>query len=326
MVVGLDDAVDRDALDPAVVRGWSLARGERTHFHHSGTGHDHRIRPRTGATRQAVYCCSKALLAVAALRAHDRGQLSIDEPVGDVLAVEDPDVARAPIRALMSYGAEVESISPILFRLLPESMRRDVLRSARRRDGARYSEIGSFGLVALALEARVGPLTEVLGATADAYGIDLAETGPPACTWSIVHGTPLPLLGEELERFGGQWLPELNAQLSPTSLCRILDGLYADANGAGRLLTSSTASLALLPTGAPAFDPVLGRDSSFTIGLWHDMAAHGFGDLTDSVGIAAQGGVAVAVLDLRTGATTALTADLSVDHTRSSERFLRLTR
>ncbi|MEZ5383482.1 MAG: serine hydrolase domain-containing protein [Microthrixaceae bacterium] len=214
---------------------------------------------------------------------------------------------------LMSHQANLADIDPVLLRLLPVADRHELalreLTSARSsRREARFAAAGG-GVIVLALLDRIlggeDAMTWACDLVADGYGLpadSLFFTCPANelarfdVNWERRGRFPIPLLAEATPEVAQERSPDFGLYATTEALWLILQGIYQDVHGAGRVLAPSTVELMLREHS---------RDSSGRrFGLWWlvEMSTHGLhGAGPRTFGAFGEAGCCIAALDLDSG-------------------------
>ncbi len=239
-----------------------------------------------------VYCAIKPLLAVAVGVLVDRGELSFDDRVADVLG----DVFRWPpfgattIRELLTHRSGMVAPSAVASTILDPDARvaaaldAPPLDEALGPDDSAYSEAAAWivlgAVVEVLVERRLSSWVrdEVLVPLALATELDLEEEpgGSLGLNVTVTRGRRLPLLIERTTALRWDANPGHGGRATMRGLAGILAELDAAERGAGRLLSVAAAQDVLRPEVA-RFDRRLGIRCRFGAGVMCGLADHGFG-------------------------------------------------
>jgi len=288
-----------------------------------GTDHlGERMRVQTGF---CLYCCSKVPLFTAVLATLDSGRLSVDSPLGTVLAGCNDFVGSCTVAELLTQTGGVAVLAGPESRFVPDHMRRTahtwLPESGQAPRGTPAYAISEVGwLAALLLEELSGcsysqavatMSTKVLGDRACTSQTErVAVTFQPEPS----RGAPVPLLNEQSAVVRSQWNPSLGWYAPATALARY--GAELDHAWHGeRSISKDLVRYATAPQIPVSYDVVLGREASYGLGYWTDLKQGGFGIAASDVafGHVAQGGTAFLFVDPERRLSVAGCMDLSLE-------------
>lgn len=289
-------------------------------------GVDHADQARTPDSVACLYCISKVPVAMALLALADRGQLSLDRPVGEVLPDANPFIASCPIDLLMAHRGGVAIFQGPVSRFVPDPMRRVSHTWLSEspdspRGSLRYAVSETAWVMAAIVERITGQhyaeATRSLLDSAFVPGAIRPQTGPLAITYRKLEpdDPPIPVLNEQVAAVRDQWNPALGWYASAGSLAFFGHSLSEAWNGRCSI-SADLVKRATAPFAEAEFDPGLKRDASHGLGVWTELNRfHSISSKlsASSFGHGAQGGASYLIVDPERELSIGLSFDLSLD-------------
>lgn len=234
----------------------------------------------------ATYCLGKPLLTLTVSALIDRGELSFEDRLGDLMDCS-PSIGDLTVEQCLSHQVQF-SIEDGIGALLSDRGDYAVRLSWGHADVADvpvYSEFAAWQLVRLSLESAFETSCEdlaralvlkPLGIEASVHLGEARELGPDRIGVNGAMTQPhrfVPLLAER-----GPWLrwadnPGFGAYMNPTAALSIFVALCRSLDGFGPLSRKTVQRL--VTPGPVHYDTILGRDCSFGVGLFTNMRHFG---------------------------------------------------
>jgi CubicO group peptidase (beta-lactamase class C family) len=274
------------------------------------------VRPSDGAVLQgapgdalrAWYCGGKPVVAAAVGALVAAGVLEFESTLADVLDL-DGWMGGITLGDCLSHRAGLHVLDPRTARIVPESQRDEWARGAAGPTSftvgvdVTYAAFGGWWFLGQAVERVTSqPLEHWCAAHVVApYGVDaddlwvripresFARLRPRIVpNVDVAEGWPIPLLAEACPQVAGEWNPGYGVYATTAAMATWCAGLVGDLDGRGRVMSPEVARAMLSPV-ATGFDPLLGRDVSFGLGVMTCVADHHFGPLPRGSAFASSG-------------------------------------
>lgn len=276
-------------------------------------------RPVEPSDLTALYCSTKPLLAVAALKLVEAGRLHLDTTLAEVLSWLDGHwIGRLSLDQILSHDSNLHRMGLVLPLLVEPDLRAarllELPEEPLEQTGRGYSDVSGWFLLGHVIEAVTGEdfrhHTRVT--VLDRYGIDLRalNLGIPhdrfdawrddiaPNLYRVGDGALHPLATEACRIWACEWNPALSGYGTAAGLAAFYRGLLGDLAGAGVVLAAETLSAAVTP--GPVYpDPRLLRDVAFGHGFMTDLSLFrlGGGPSHRSFGHMGMGGCSVGFAD-----------------------------
>lgn len=267
----------------------------------------------------ALYCSTKPLLAVAALRLVEEERIGLDAEISQMLPWLDGHwIGRLSLRQILSHDSNLHRMGLVLPLLVEPDLRAarlmELPEEPLEQTGRGYSDVSGWFLLGHVVEAVTGQdfrhYTRVT--VLDPYGIDLAalnlgiphdrfdawRTAIAPNLYRVGDGDLFPLATEACRIWACEWNPALSGYGTAAGLAAFYRGLLGDLAGAGAVLASATLSSAVMP--GPVYpDPRLMRDVAFGLGFMTDLSLFrlGGGPSQRSFGHMGMGGCSLGFAD-----------------------------
>lgn len=255
-------------------------------------------RPVVATDLTALYCSTKPVLAIAALRLVEEGVLSLDAELAQSLHwLRGHWIGKLTLAQILSHDSNIHRIGFVLPLLVEPDLRvaklLELPEEPLEQTGRAYSDVSGWFLLGHLIEEVTGLDFRHLARVAvlDRYGIDLralnlgiphdrfdewrSEIAPSL--YRVDDEALRPLATEACRIWACEWNPALAGYGTAAGLVALYRGLLGDLAGAGVVLGSEMLRSATTP-GPVYSDPRLMRDVSFGYGFMTDLTLFRLGD------------------------------------------------
>ncbi len=287
----------------------------------AAVGRTHLHAPYGVDTLSALYCTGKPLVTLGVLALIDADELSLDDRLGDV--IDDLPVgwmADRTVHQVLAHTAGLHVVNTILARVIPERSRAQWLVDLGPDPGWRfgidraYAEFGGWFLLGRIIESITGGTYDrfIDEQVLTPYGVPGDElvvrfdderwatlVGRLSATLDLTLERPVPLLAEVGPQTAVEWNPAFGSYGSMRGIGHLYEGVLADLEGGGAVVTADLLTTATAPNGPPTDDATLGREAGFGLGFMTDLSSHHFGRAPSerAFGHTGQGGTSFGMVD-----------------------------
>lgn len=288
----IEEFLDGLVAEGEVARGYQVAVrvGDDLVIDAAG-GVDGRGEPLTTDGLIAMYCSTKALLAITVGVLATEGALDLDGPIGDHVEGCAPHVARLTVATVLSHRSGLAApTAPDAVLRGPEAALRSAATSALLvpplgSDETSYSVAAEPCLAAACIRSATQETTSTAirrrvldpAGCADDFSLGDDNRARRAVGVTLGGASPVPLLIERTRRLDLDATPGFGGFASARGLSAVFGALAAAVDGRGPLALDPAVAARLVTPGPLGWDRTFERTCSFGLGVLTRLETHTFG-------------------------------------------------